>query len=51
MNPDKFSKTSLIEEELRIAGHLRPAWRRTIDGLVAEGVLVIEGRHNRLRAV
>jgi energy-coupling factor transporter ATP-binding protein EcfA2 len=48
-HPDEYSKTSLIETHLRITGDVeRNRWRKDVDALVADGVLVSKGRWNRL---
>jgi hypothetical protein len=49
LNPGRYSKTSLIEDELSVSGHLRPAWRKTVERLEADGALVSEGQYHKLR--
>jgi len=46
--PGNHSKTSLIEDELKINGHERQEWRNVVDSLVRSGRIRAEGRHNKL---
>jgi AAA domain len=47
--PERYSKSALIEQELEIPGRSRPAWRKTVDDLLHEGVLETVGKYSRLR--
>ncbi len=48
-HPEKYSKSSLIEDELQIPGRSRAPWRRTIDDMLEEGLLEAVGQYNKLR--
>lgn len=47
-NPGAYSKTALIEDALKVNGHDRPAWRKSVEELISEGKIHSEGRYNRL---
>ncbi len=49
MKPGQLSKSSLIEEELRIPGPYRAAWRKTVEALIAEGHIEARGQYHRLQ--
>ena len=46
--PGSHSKTSLIEDELKVNGHDRPEWRKTVDALIREGRIRSDGRYSKL---
>ena len=46
--PGSHSKTSLIEDELKVNGHDRPEWRETVDALIREGRIRSDGRYSKL---
>ncbi len=49
MKPGQLSKSSLIEEELRIPGPYRAAWRKTVEALIAKGQIEARGQYHRLQ--
>jgi hypothetical protein len=48
VEPGAYSKTSLSEDELKVNGHDRPAWRKTVDALIREGKIRTDGRYSKL---
>lgn len=46
--PGSYSKTSLIEDELKINGHDRSEWRKAVDSLINEGQIRTDGRYSKL---
>jgi hypothetical protein len=46
--PGSHSKTSLIEDELKVNGHDRPEWRKAVDALISEGQIRTDGRYSKL---
>ena len=46
--PDKWSKSSLVQQRLQIKGDARKPWTAEVDALINEGELKADGQYNRL---
>ncbi len=47
--PGKYSKSSLIEDGLKIPGRSRAPWRQSVDDMLDEGFLETVGQYHRLQ--